>query len=161
MRRLARPLLTLAALLLPALLAAACARYEWKNELEVPGACPRGDSAPAPPPRPVGAPGGRVLGRVLTEAGAPAVGAQVVVVGARPPRGALVDTLGYFALDSLAPGEYLLRVRQIGRVAQERRVAVRPGPGPALDVTLPLAMLDGPCSGFAAVRVRKPWWKWW
>src|SRR3954470_19284211 len=94
---------------------AACARYGWKSELDVPGACPPAAPAPEPPPVLVGGPSGRVTGRVLGPAAveAPVAGAQVFVVWPLPPRGVLTDSTGRFALESLPPGDYVVRARSV------------------------------------------------
>ncbi|HWR50750.1 MAG TPA: carboxypeptidase-like regulatory domain-containing protein [Bryobacteraceae bacterium] len=140
---------------------AACARYEWKNELDVPGLCPTSAPSKMPAPLSIGAPGGRVTGRVLGMQAVPVVGARVFVVSPAPGRGAFTDSAGRFALDSLPKGDYVIRARSIGYQSEDQRVVARADSGPALDFQLQPSVLDGPCSGFAAVRVRKPWWKLW
>ena len=111
----------------------------------------------------VSAEDGRLTGRVLSQGmNEPIVAASVTVVGpVTPERGTFTDSLGRFTLDSIVSGDYVVRARAIGYIPRQERLVVFASPGPALDLELAPAVLDGPCGGFMAVRVRKPWWKWW
>lgn len=98
---------------------------------------------------------------VVTDAwtGERVAGAQVVVLALR--RGATADTAGAFRLDSLPAATYDLVVRSIGYDARDV-VGVRVPAAGGVRARIPLrpTVIDG-CPGFAARRVRKPWWKWW
>ena len=145
----------------------ACSRYEWRNELDVPGLCP------LPPDTTqisaihqsvVEASGGisSIHGRVATrDSGAALAEARIVVTGLTEHRTVDADSLGIFRLDSLPPGRYRIEVRRVGsHGASDALDLVR---GEVVQVAAALAPFvnDGPFSGFAAVQVRKPWWKIW
>jgi hypothetical protein len=153
-------------LLLTAALLLACHRYEVRS-LECPPDSPppssrlRGEYAAAP---------GAVSGRVLhADATRPVPGATVrldalsVARSAIPggPLGALTDSAGTFRLDGAAPGPYRVTVRALGYVAAVDTVSVTAARALVLDVGLQphVITLDG--CGYAQIRVRKPWWKWW
>jgi len=137
-----------------ALLVGACARYEYRQ-----AACP-----PEPPSRsavawqPSAAVRGAIAGRVVTvDSAAPVAGALVrLLPGLRAwPTGG--D--GRFRIDSVAPGRYSLEVRRIGYGRAEQAVDVAADRGAQVLAALEAraVMLDG--CGYAAYRVRKPWWK--
>jgi hypothetical protein len=143
-----------------------CARYEWVPDTES-DAC-RNTKAErvvsvSPPhfvPQPTHA--GDSLSGVVTigDNNGPALSA--VTVYAVPGITTMTDSLGGFKIWT-PPGRYRLLVRTIGYKAVNDSVTF---PAPAdslLSITLDPQVLvsDGPCSGFAAVRVRKPWWKIW
>jgi hypothetical protein len=71
------------------------------------------------------------------------------------------DSLGRFRIENLRPGRYRLEVLRVGYVRTADSVSVPLMPGHELEIQMVVAMLDGPCSGFASVQVRKPWWKVW
>ena len=158
-----RPFLRQLTSLVGALALVGCARYEMKNELDVPGLCPDPASRHLPDTIETvvaGAADGRVFGRIVNnESRLPVVGANVVVPALR--RGASADTLGRFQLDSIPQGSHEARVQRVGYWPRELRLIVTPDSAAALDIALRVVVIDGPCSGLTAVRVRKPWWKWW
>jgi hypothetical protein len=148
------------------LLVGSCTRYEWQNELDVRGLC-----APRAVPR------FRIShreeadltdaklslrGRVTDAAvGNPLAEARVRLVAAVEQRDVATDSAGRFQLDSLAADRYVMDVLRVGYHQATDTLEVASGRRLIVDVALDQAILDGPCSGFAAVRVRKPWWKFW
>ena len=153
---------TLAAGLLgTVVIALACApRYETRRM--DPRDCPpdppaRDTFALAPAPDAPGAVVGVVTDRWT---GAPLVGAQVVVPALH--RGANVDAAGAFRIDSLPAASYDLVVRRIG-YASRGIAGVRVSAAAGVRARVPLRRqgLDECPGGFAVLRVRKPWWKWW
>ena len=143
---------------------AACNRYEWKDDRKVPGLCgsPRTTRAPTPPrDREVMLVGSHLIGRVVRRDSDTAVTYADVQLGPEPYRRTRTDANGMFAFDSVPPSRMTLRVRQIGFAAWQETIATIETPAPELVVALRLQPTDGPCSGFAWVRVRKPWWKFW
>ena len=149
-----------------ALLCASCARYEYVNELDVPGLCPtraeRERAAPGGPPavRRAGTPG--TLTGVVTDAGSgtPLVGAAVGFASAAA-RPAVTGTDGVFVLGDVAPGPHELVIRRLGYEARRVPLSAPDSAGLVLTVRLQPAGFDGPCSGFAMTRVRKGrWWFW-
>ncbi len=144
-----------------------CARYEYVNELDVPGLCSGGVSGPTPAPLRVdttsdAAAAATLHGRVVgATSGAGVQGAQVRISDAAWAAEVLVDSAGWFALDSLAPGRYALLTRRIGFAARRDSLAWPLTERGSLLILLTPQVLDGPCSGFAVVGLRKPWWKIW
>ena len=149
-------------------LVAACSRHEWVNELDVPGLCPADSLARArraPPLRVHSSPlpeGAAFLARVLDAADGSPVAQAMVYLETVPRIGRIADSTGVIRLDTtLTPGRYLLHARRIGFEPRRDSVTLPLPAGTALEVPLRRTVLDGRCSGLAAVRVRKPWWKWW
>lgn len=73
---------------------------------------------------------GSVQGRVRDEAGIPVPMVLVLLIlpGAESPiRGAESNELGYYRLDLVAPGPYLMEVGRLGFASQTREVEVLPG----------------------------------
>jgi hypothetical protein len=143
----------------------ACARYEFKNELDVPELCGyRGQSLPYVP-RPVRQVSldslGRLAGSVLMPPGQGLTDAFVRLFTADGLRPAHTDTTGRFVLDSVSAGRYGYDVRRVGFNATRDSIVVVAHGAPPWEIMLQPSVFDGPCSGFAAVRVRKPWWKIW
>lgn len=156
-------------LLLPLALLA-CVRYEMVNELDYPGACP---------PKPPVADGAvaettlvasnlanddtsRALVGVITDrrTGTPISDGVLYVLRADTAR-VPVDSAGRFRVRAVAPRSTVgLDVRRVGYARLAATVRA-PDSGRALRVALTPQILDGPCSGFAAYRLRKPWWKLW
>ncbi len=154
----------LSLLLLGPSMLAACNRYEYVNELDLPECKNR------PPPILVHA--GPVALEPVDSAwlygivvrkddGEPLEGAQVRVLSS-DSAGVLTDRLGRFAFRG-APSHGLvhLDIRRIGFAHYTDTVSVPLERGTAWRVALAVMANDGPCSGLAAVRVRKPWWKFW
>jgi hypothetical protein len=159
---------------LMAALLSACFRYEHVNELEVPGLCPseeeRRIARERTPP---------IVYEPVTELASDSLRGRVVEsdasgneLTARPVRsvqvhlldtgrGALTDSVGRFAIAAPTGGPHVLRVLAIGYGARVDTLDAPLSAGSVIVIALRPMLLDGPCSGFAAVRVRKPWWKWW
>lgn len=150
----------------------ACARYEWVNELDHPGGCPTAGRSPFPrggtfhvdtdaPPLPPG----EIVGTVIRTGDAVPVAAASVTArpdagGAGAPRAVRSDSLGRFRIDELSPGRYELATRRVGYALRYDTLLVGAA-GVRVQVGLEPQAVDGPCSGLAMVRVRKPWWKVW
>ncbi len=149
------------------LLAAACSRYEWKNELDIPGLCDKPAdwtqssimSQVPPDSQPSGE---RLLGRVYVQgSGQPLGGARILLTSEGARHQAESDSLGRFVLDWISLGEYLIEVWSIAMHSVHESTYVAASDRAALDISLAPFQTDGPCSGFAAARLRKPWWKLW
>ena len=69
------------------------------------------------------------------------------------------DSAGEFTFVGVPPGRYRLRAARVGVPATWDSVDVPWAPEVAVEVALSPVRNDGPCSGFSAVRVRRPWWK--
>jgi hypothetical protein len=147
----------------------ACARYEYVNETQLPECRDRVRLRPPTAVRWVA--GERqapdvIAGRVVDTAGVAVLGAQVLIASdtthaaLRPetPR-TVTDSLGRFRVDSVSPGRYGLIARRIGYKWARGMIDV-PTDGAAL-VTMDIDIIDGPCSGMATLRIRKPFWKLW
>jgi hypothetical protein len=150
-----------------AFLIVSCTRYEWRNELDAPGRCPpRRDTSKISLIRfhdadLAGLPGtvtGHVTERV---AGTPLTGAHVRLAAGVETYAATTDASGSFRFDSVSPGRYLVEVQRIAYESVHDTITVAPAKPLSFDGVLVPAVLDGPCSGFMSVRVRKPWWKFW
>lgn len=138
----------------------ACSRYETRPM--DPRECPPEPSAgpirllPATRPSTLT---GTVLDQNHPEAH-PIAGARVRLAGAdRLVREETSDSAGRFLFEPTPRGRYSVTILRVGYHARSDSVDVPPG-GAALEVTLRAHPLDG-CPGFALVRTRKPWWKWW
>jgi len=147
---------------LVALLIVSACRYEWKNELDIPSMCP--------PPKPrVPAiriasltSSGSMVGRISRlDNGNGVDGARVRLQATPLSYVAVSDSLGRFVIDSLPFRRYVIDVLRIGFVPLLSDTLVVQTTAPPFDIGLEVSMLDGPCSGLALVRVRKPWWKLW
>jgi hypothetical protein len=144
-----------------------CSRYEWRNERDVPGLCP------LPPDSTQisaihhslvdGSGGvGSIRGRVGTRgSGAALAEARIVVTALTERRTVDSDSLGVFQIDSLPPSRYRIEVRRVGSHGVSDTLDLVPGKLVQVAADLAPFINDGPCSGFAAVQVRKPWWKLW
>ena len=148
-------------------LVAACSRYEWQNELDVPGLCDAAGQATHATvthrvrlePESLTA---RLRGHVTRrDTGQPLTQALVRLTDGRTRDAVQSDTAGGFVIDSVLPGRYAIQVLRLGFHAVRDTIEVAADGGASLEIGLDVAILDGPCSGFAAVRVRKPWWKVW
>jgi hypothetical protein len=144
-----------------------CARYEWVPDTET-DACRNEKAEPVAsvlPPHFVPAQtqvGGDSLPGVVTIGGDNRHPYSAVTVYAVPEITTMTDSLGDFKIWA-PPGRYRLLVKTIGYKAVTDSVTFPPPADSLLSITLNPQVLvaDGPCSGFAAVRVRKPWWKLW
>ncbi len=105
----------------------------------------------------VGGASNRIVGRVVSvDHNGPLDFARIEVrspAGSRHVRG---DSAGIFVIDSVPPGEYLVRVKRIAYTGLQRRIAVTADRGDTLTMALTVAMLDGPCQ-----IIKLPWWKFW
>jgi hypothetical protein len=147
---------------------AAC--YEWVPDYEMP-ACrsrivdvpPRGGPALERMPR-VEARAPAVLpapvGRVRT-AGTGVSTARVRLTADGVSQEVVTDSAGWFTLVGVPAGRYRLTANQVGFRSTWDSVTVPWDAATVLGVSLESIPLDGPCSGFSAVRVRRPWWKVW
>jgi hypothetical protein len=104
---------------------------------------------------------GVVRGRVLPNESATSVAEAHVELRGDTIRRFTTDSTGRFVFDGVNVGRHRLLVRRIGYDISVDSITVPLTPGRELEVRLQLSVLDGPCSGFGAVRVRKPWWKLW
>ena len=143
-------------------LALGCVRYEQVPDFLGP-AC-QNRIAPTRSGPPLGTiqvdsfPTGLVTGRVRAEGAADGLAYAVVTIAGRVDT---TDSVGRFALTDIAAGSYLVSVRRIGFASTRDSIRTATGGGMHVEVELRTAMLDGPCSGYGVVRVRKPWWKVW
>ena len=144
----------------------ACNRYEWIPDYET-DACRNRKvepSVPVPPPHfiPSSAEGGRSLSGIVMMGGSDKPAHSRVTLYATPPVVTNTDSLGRFTI-SAPPGRYRFLVRTLAYKSVQDSVTFPPPTHSVLAITVdPQALvLDGPCSGFAVARVRKPWWKVW
>jgi predicted phage tail protein len=145
------PLLAAAAIIL-----AACTRYEYRQ-----GSCPE----PPPPGSAIGwqrtsGSGGAIEGRVVTiDSVKPIQLAMVTLSGDTRRWGTTAE--GRFRLDSVTPGNYVLTVRRIGFSPATQAITVSTDSAVTALVALQRmnVILDG--CGYVAIRVKKPWWKFW
>lgn len=148
-------------------LLAACSRYEWQNELDVPGMCDAASqTSHATMTRRVhleqDPATARLRGHVTRRDTREPLRQALVRVADGHSRGTVQsDTAGEFVIDSVLPGRYAIQVLRVGFHGLRDTIEVVSDGGAPLEIGLDVAVLDGPCSGFAAVRVRKPWWKVW
>jgi len=71
------------------------------------------------------------------------------------------DSLGRFAFSRLSAGKYEMVVRHIGFHPTRDSITIAGTSGVRVEATIEAEVYDGACSGYAALRVRKPWWKLW
>ena len=89
---------------------------------------------------------GALQGRVRDEGGTPVPGVLVRLFSAgvaTPLRGAESDDLGFFHMEPLTPGQYLLEASRLGFETQTREMEILPGQRAEVDfslVTAPLAL---------------------
>ena len=145
---------------------AGCTRYEWRNELDVPGLCDRSRSTePSGVLRQIDDSTGRagfLIGRVRDRfSGSTLAEARVRVTDSARTLQVVSDSTGSFRLQSPPPGRYSVAVARIGYQSIHHALDLTVGASNIVDIQLAPTVHDGPCSGFAAVAVRKPWWKLW
>ena len=146
---------------------AGCSRYEWVPDYMSPECSTIGQDPPAhagPPVRVEAAPQmpqGALSGAVVEAQRREFVNGARISLSTAPLSGAISDSLGRFDMQGVPPGRYAIAIRRIGFATTRDSVTVPREGGLRLAVQLETAMLDGPCSGFGLVRVRKPWWKVW
>ena len=152
-------------LLLTAAIAIACTRYEYVNELDLPECKNRPvpiltDAGPVTHPSPDTT--AWFQGVVVSmDDGEPLQDAHVQILGDDSPS-VLTDSSGQFAFTGRARhGPVRLAIRRIAYAQYSDTLTVPLPLGVRWRVALAATPVDGPCSGFAAVRVRKPWWKFW
>ena len=140
---------------LMALLAVGCTHYEWVQDYQVPGTCPSEKPVPATPRPVLGLEAGAVRGRVIGRGSrSPISGVVGFLTGGKVWQGR-TDTAGYFRVDSVQAGRYLLVVRGLGFESWRDTVEVIRGPAHKFQIQLEPAMWDGPCSGYAMVWTKK------
>lgn len=144
----------------------ACTHYQLVDERDVPGLCPSSgalgpalvaDTSLVPEDSVPG-----LRGIVLEDVtGRPIAGAVIRAIGSTPAS-AHSDAAGRFRLAPVRPGpELRLDVRALGYARVEFVAQVPVKPEAALRIALTPLPTDGPCSGFAQVRVQRRWWKIW
>jgi hypothetical protein len=141
-----------------------CSRYEWVPDDELPACRNRREPASSRPLTfdQLSVPESASLrGRVVMAANQHPVPGATVVLLMNEPRTTTTDSLGAFSFAEVRAGTYVLRTRRIGYQSRTDSLHAPLASGTALVLPLDTQMLDGPCSGFAALRVRKPWWKLW
>jgi hypothetical protein len=150
-----------AVLVLPASIG--CARTAWVNEVDTPR-CRGRKAAAAPPieqaiggPRPAATLSGRVI-RIDTRE--PVTYARVMLSSVPTPLVATTDSLGRFRFSEFSGAPFIIRTFAIGMNTRTDSSSVIAS-NATLTIPLEPAINDGPCSGLAAVPVRKPWWWIW
>ena len=71
------------------------------------------------------------------------------------------DSLGRFHFSNLPAGRYRLTVRRVALPPSRDSITVPPDRGIRVEAALQSGMYDGACSGYIAIEVPKPWWKFW
>ena len=147
-----------------AVLFSSCVRYEWVPDYET-EACRNRPPEPTfvvtrPHFIPSGSSSGDSLSGIISFGGSQKPAYSQVILGTAPSRTVMTDTLGHFTIWA-PPGRYELFVRTIGHRATRDSVTLPPPGNSTLAITVDQRPIptDGPCSGFASVRVSKPWWK--
>ena len=140
-----------------------CSRYEWVSDIKTPQCRNRpapilGSLVPIVTP---GADSSVVIGLARELTSELLLSHATFIISTEPVIGVRTDSAGRAELPVLPPGRYLVTVLRIGYSAAQDSVTFPLPSGARLEAKLEAQMLDGPCSGFAAVRVRKPWWKFW
>jgi hypothetical protein len=138
-----------------------CARYEFVPDYKSPE-CADNHGSPTSGllevKRAPTAPIDSITGRVLARGSRMPVQYAAVLVDSNRARRAITDSAGRFAVPA-TPGTHQLMIQRIGYYRYS--TSFRFTPRTELVVTLAEMMLDGPCSGFGLVAVKKPWWKIW
>ena len=141
-----------------------CARYEWVPDYELPRCAASHRPTSGPPltfEHDSGGSSNTLRGRVVLPSGSRGIPGTSVTLFAEPARATTTDSLGTFAFVDVPAGTHVLGTRRIGYRSRTDTLRLPLTRGAALVLPLETEMLDGPCSGFAALRVRKPWWKLW
>jgi len=143
--------------------AASCARYQWVPDYESPE-CAEFHGPPTSGLTEItsvpGAAPGVVAGRIRARGAAVPVQGAVVLLDADSAHRVTTQDDGRFAI-AASRGTHRLFVRRIGFYTYVTSVTL-PFPQPSeVVITLAETVLDGPCSGFGMVQVKKPWWKIW
>lgn len=143
--------------------AVSCARYQWVPDYESPE-CVENHGPPTSGLTEItsvaAAAPGFVTGHIVARSTALPVEGAVIMLDAESLHRVTTSRDGRFVIAS-GPGTHRILVRRIGYYTYVTSVTL-PFPQPS-EVTIRLAeaVLDGPCSGFGMVRVKKPWWKIW
>ena len=74
--------------------------------------------------------------------------------------GTVADSTGHFAFDETTEGPAALTVAMLGYSVRSDTLDWGGEHGLKVIVPLRITVLDE-CPGFAVIRVRKPWWKFW
>jgi len=106
-------------------------------------------------------PVGVLVGRVETPTPAAALGFHVLIQAASGWRADTTDSLGLFRISNLRPGRYQLDLRRVGFRQFRDSITIPERSGLRLEATVDPEFMDGPCSGYGAFRIKKPWWKLW
>jgi hypothetical protein len=143
--------------------ASACARYEWIPDYET--AYCRNRVMPAKPVafRRVAGDTAEIAlqGTVESQQGDRLPAAHIRLTLGLDTLHVSSDADGSFRLDAPQAGQYTIRVARIGFVSVQDTLSLPLARGEQLRVVLDESPLDGPRSGFANVRVKKAWWKFW
>ena len=146
------------------MLSNACARTVWVNEL---------DSPKCRDPQPVvtsaiesttaaSVAPNMLVGIVMRADSREPVRAAVILTSALPPDTAISDSLGRFRLARAGMVPWVLRTRAFGMDARTDTLSEQDASHLVRILLKPIAVVfDGPCSGFAMVPVRRPWWHFW
>lgn len=139
---------------------ASCTRYEWVPDYKSPE-CAEYQGPPS---------SGSIEVKPAPHANTDSITGRVIALGSRSPvqyaailldsarTRAVTDTAGRFTI-AAEPGRHRLTVSRVG---YNRYTTSFDFTQPSeLTITLAEMMLDGPCSGFGMVAVKKPWWKIW
>lgn len=100
-------------------------------------------------------------GRVIVAGTRQPLSDASLVLSTIPPRSVITDSVGQFYFAELPAGTFVLRTRRVGTHGRVDTVTVPLRSVKAVVLPLDLEVMDGPCSGFGIVEVRKPWWKFW
>ena len=136
------------------LLGVACTRSEQISPQTTPGQC---SSTPRHPLRlePSISRDSSVRGRVFSsDDGIGLAQARILLLGS-DTTGAEANAEGEFVIGAVPPGRYEIEVRRIGFRTRRDSLHWRRGAPQIVFVPLDVAMLDGPCGGFA-VPASKP-----
>ncbi len=106
-------------------------------------------------------PVGVLTGRIASPTPAASRGVHVLIQAGSWWQADTTDSLGLFRLSNLQPGRYQLVLRRIGFRQTRDSITISERSGVRLEATLDPEVMDGPCSGYAQVPVKKPWWKRW
>jgi hypothetical protein len=96
-------------------------------------------------PAPTVGQAGGLEGRVWDPGGAPVYAAAVQLTpadGVTPTREAETNRVGYFRIEDLAPGAYMLRAVRLGFQEATREVVIRPGGRTEVNLTLVVAAVE-------------------
>lgn len=146
------------------MLSSACARTVCVNELDSPKCR---DAQPVITPAIESTTAASIapnvlVGIVMRADSREPVRAEVMLTSARPPTTAITDSLGRFRLARAGTAPLVLRTRAFGMDVRTDSLSDEDASSLLRILLKPAVVIfDGPCSGFAMVRVRRPWWHFW